>query len=86
MLSNLDLLRRVPLFSLLTVTQAEVISGAVTKQRYKRGEVLVEQGQKSNALAILLTGRARWACAPSERRRHNPSVRMNIARFISLYL
>ena len=30
MLSNLDLLRRVPLFSLLTVTQAEVISGAVT--------------------------------------------------------
>ena len=49
MLSNLDLLRRVPLFSLLTVTQAEVISGAVTKQRYKRGEVLVEQGQKSYA-------------------------------------
>ena len=31
MLSNLDLLRRVPLFSLLTVAQAEVISGAVIK-------------------------------------------------------
>ena len=65
MLSNLDLLRRVPLFSLLTVAQAEVISGAVTKRRFKRGEVLVEQGQKSNALSILLTGRARvggkWA-------------------------
>lgn len=59
MLSNLDLLRRVPLFSLLTVAQAEVISGAVTKRRFKRGEVLVEQGQKSNALSILLTGRAR---------------------------
>ena len=59
MLSNLDLLRRVPLFSLLTVTQAEVISGAVIKRRFKRGEALVEQGQKSNALFILLTGRAR---------------------------
>ena len=68
MLSNLDLLRRVPLFSLLTVTQAEVISGAVTKQRYKRGEVLVEQGQKSNALAILLTGRARVISADSRGR------------------
>lgn len=59
MLSNLDLLRRVPLFSLLTVAQAEVISGAVIKRRFKRGEPLVEQGQKSNALYILLTGRAR---------------------------
>ena len=68
MLSNLDLLRRVPLFSLLTVAQAEVISGAVTKQRYKRGEVLVEQGQKSNALAILLTGRARVVSADSRGR------------------
>lgn len=68
MLSNLDLLRRVPLFSLLSVTQAEVISGAVTKQRYKRGEVLVEQGQKSNALAILLTGRARVVSADSRGR------------------
>ena len=68
MLSNLDLLRRVPLFSLLTVTQAEVISGAVTKQRYKRGEVLVERGQKSNALAILLTGRARVVSADSRGR------------------
>ena len=63
MLSNLDLLRRVPLFSLLTVAQAEVLSGAVVKRRFKRGEVLVEQGQKSDALYILLTGRARVAVA-----------------------
>ena len=68
MLSNLDLLRRVPLFSLLTVTQAEVISGAVIKRRFKRGEVLVEQGQKSNALFILLTGRARVMAADSRGR------------------
>jgi len=68
MLSNLDLLRRVPLFSLLTVTQAEVISGAVIKRRFKRGEVLVEQGQKSDALFILLTGRARVMSSDSRGR------------------
>ncbi|HVL44054.1 MAG TPA: cyclic nucleotide-binding domain-containing protein [Acidovorax sp.] len=68
MLSNLDLLRRVPLFSLLTVAQAEVISGAVIKRRFKRGEALVEQGQKSNALFILLTGRARVMASDSRGR------------------
>lgn len=68
MLSNLDLLRRVPLFSLLTVTQAEVISGAVIKRRFKRGEALVEQGHKSNALFILLTGRARVMTSDSRGR------------------
>ncbi len=68
MLSNLDLLRRVPLFSLLTVAQAEVISGAVIKRRFKRGEALVEQGKKSNALFILLTGRARVMTSDSRGR------------------
>ena len=68
MLSNLDLLRRVPLFSLLTVAQAEVISGAVIKRRFKRGEALVEQGQKSNALFILLTGSARVMTSDSRGR------------------
>ena len=68
MLSNLDLLRRVPLFSLLTVAQAEVISGAVIKRRFKRGDALVEQGQKSNALFILLTGRARVMTSDSRGR------------------
>ncbi len=68
MLSNLDLLRRVPLFSLLTVAQAELISGAVIKRRFKRGEALVEQGQKSNALFILLTGRARVMTSDSRGR------------------
>jgi CRP/FNR family cyclic AMP-dependent transcriptional regulator len=68
MLSNLDLLRRVPLFSLLTVAQAEVLSGAVVKRRFKRGETLVEQGQKSDALYILLTGRARVMASDSRGR------------------
>lgn len=59
MVSTLDLLRRVPLFSALTEEQAELIAGAVVKRRLKRGEAIVEQGKKSNALFILLTGRAR---------------------------
>jgi len=58
-LSNLDLIRRVPLFATLTQAQAESVAQAVVKRRYKRGEVIVEQGKKSNCLAIVLTGRAR---------------------------
>lgn len=57
--SNLELLRRVPLFSMLTSSQAEAVSTAVVKARFKRGESIVEQGKKSNALSIILTGRAR---------------------------
>lgn len=68
MLTNLDLLRRVPLFSLLTAAQAQVIGSAVVKRRFKRGEALVEQGQKSDALCILLTGRARVVTADSRGR------------------
>ena len=59
MVSNLELIRRVPLFSMLTAAQAESVSEAVIKSRYKRGEAIVEQGKKSNALFIILTGRAR---------------------------
>ena len=59
MVSNLELIRRVPLFSMLTATQAETVAAAVIKRRYKRGEAIVEQGKQSNALAIILTGRAR---------------------------
>lgn len=58
-LSNLDLIRRVPLFSTLTHAQAESVADAVVKRRFKRGEFIVEQGKKSNFLAIVLTGRAR---------------------------
>ncbi len=58
-LSNLELIRRVPLFSTLTPAQAESVAEAVVKKRFKRGEQIVEQGKKSNFLAIVLTGRAR---------------------------
>ncbi|MCA6216577.1 Crp/Fnr family transcriptional regulator [Ideonella sp. B7] len=59
MLTNLDLIRRVPLFSMLTDEQAQLVADGVVKRRYRRGELVVEQGKKSNALFILLNGRAR---------------------------
>lgn len=59
MVSSLELIRRVPLFSMLTAHQASSVAQAVVKRRFKRGEPIVEQGKKSNALTILLTGRAR---------------------------
>ena len=68
MLSNLDLIRRVPLFSMLTNDQAQAIADGVIKRRYRRGEIIVEQGRKSNALYILLTGRARVMTADSRGR------------------
>ena len=68
MLSSLDLIRRVPLFSVLTDVQATSVADAVIKRRFKRGEAIVEQGKKSNALFILLTGRARVVTADNRGR------------------
>jgi CRP-like cAMP-binding protein len=59
MLSNLDLIRRVHLFAMLTPEQAQSLAGAVEKRRFKRGECVVEQGKISHALYVILTGRAR---------------------------
>jgi CRP-like cAMP-binding protein len=58
-LSNLDLLRRVPVFSELTSFQMAQLADAVTKRRFKRGERIVEQGKWSESLFIILAGRAR---------------------------
>ena len=68
MLSNLDLIRRVPLFSMLTNDQAQAIADSVVKRRFRRGEIVVEQGRKSNALFILLNGRARVLTADARGR------------------
>lgn len=59
LVSNLELIRRIPLFSTLTALQAQSLAQSVVKSRFKRGESIVEQGKKSDALTILLTGRAR---------------------------
>ena len=68
MLSSLDLIRRVPLFSMLTTEQAQGIADSVVKRRFRRGEIIVEHGRKSNALFILLTGRARVLTADARGR------------------
>jgi CRP-like cAMP-binding protein len=68
MLSNLDLIRRVSLFSMLTHEQAEALASTVSKKRFKRGEILVEQGRMSNALYIVLTGRTRVLMTDSKGR------------------
>ena len=57
--SNLELIRRVPLFEVLTPAQAELVAAAVAKKRYKRGESVVEEGKTTNAIYIILSGRAR---------------------------
>jgi len=59
MLTHVDLIRRVPLFSKLTPDQATSLAGAVVKRQYKRGEKIVEQGKHSDSLFIILAGRAR---------------------------
>jgi len=63
MLNNLDLIRRVNLFARLTPSQAELLAGSVVKKRFKRGECIVVQGQTSEALFIILTGRVRVVMA-----------------------
>jgi CRP/FNR family cyclic AMP-dependent transcriptional regulator len=68
MISNLDLIRRVPLFSLLTTEQAQGIADNVVKRRFRRGEIIVEHGRKTNSLFILLTGRARVLTSDSRGR------------------
>jgi CRP-like cAMP-binding protein len=66
--SNLDLIRRVPLFAMLTDEQAGVVAESVVKRRYKRGDKIVEQGKKSDALFLILAGRARVFSADSRGR------------------
>ncbi len=68
MLTNLDLIRRVPLFTMLTPAQAESLASAVDKRRFRRGELIVEQGKKCDALYIILAGRARVVVTDSKAR------------------
>lgn len=48
-----------PLFSLLTHDQSQGIADGAFRRRFRRGEIIIEHGKQSNALFILLTGRAR---------------------------
>ena len=59
MLTRKDLIRRVQQFTMMTEAKAVAVADAVAKRRFKRSETIVEQGKKTNALFILLNGRAR---------------------------
>jgi CRP/FNR family cyclic AMP-dependent transcriptional regulator len=58
-LTKIELLKRVPLFAKLSDTQAISLIGSLEKQRYKRSDHIVDIGQKSNALYVILSGKAR---------------------------
>lgn len=53
---------------MLTPVQADAVALAIVKQRFKRGEIIVEQGKKADALFIILTGRARVVTSDSRGR------------------
>lgn len=59
LLTHLDLIRRIPIFSMLSENEAALLAEHAVKQRFKRGENLLTQGERSNALFIVLTGKAR---------------------------
>lgn len=59
MLSNQDLLRRVPLFSMLGEEDLQKLSRSSVKSRVKRGDRILQQGAQAHALCIILSGRAR---------------------------
>jgi CRP/FNR family transcriptional regulator, cyclic AMP receptor protein len=67
-LPDLELLRRVPLFALLNEDQLRAIAEGIVRRRVQRGEIIVQQGQQSNALFILLTGEARVYVSNARRR------------------
>ena len=58
-LTKIELLKRVPLFAKLSDTQAISLIGSLEKLRYKRSEHIIDIGEKSNALYVIMRGRAR---------------------------
>jgi CRP-like cAMP-binding protein len=55
------LIRHVPLFSQLSSEQADLVAASVERRRFKKGQAIIEQWRKSDALFIVLTGRAHVA-------------------------
>jgi|GEM_PF-5978971 len=74
-LSNLELIRRVPLFAFLTPSQADVVAQAVVKRRFRRGALVMRQGERSNTLFIILTDRVRVVAADQRGREVTLAIR-----------
>ena len=58
MVSKLDLLRRVPFFSMLPDQAAQAIASVIVKQRFRRGQMLFKQGEKCPGFYIIMSGTA----------------------------
>jgi CRP/FNR family transcriptional regulator, cyclic AMP receptor protein len=67
-LPDLELLRRVPLFALLDDDQLRTVADGMVRRRVPRGEIIVEQMHRSNALFILMSGEARVYIADARQR------------------
>jgi CRP/FNR family transcriptional regulator, cyclic AMP receptor protein len=67
-LSQAELLQRVPLFKCLSDAQAQALSLATEKRRFKRNETIIEVGQQSHSLYIILSGNARVILASEKGR------------------
>lgn len=57
LLSNKDLLRRVPIFASLTETQLETLAGSFVKRKFKNNALIFRQGAQSDAFFAILVGR-----------------------------
>lgn len=67
-ISYVELLRRVPVFSALSQSQLDTISSMTVKKTFGRGTLVIRKGGTSNSLHILLSGRARVMVANSSGR------------------
>lgn len=67
-LSNEDLILRVPLFASMESPHATYLASAVKKRRYRKGECLVHQGTVNKHLIVLLNGRARLVMTDRQQR------------------
>jgi CRP/FNR family transcriptional regulator, cyclic AMP receptor protein len=63
---NKAFLRRVPLFQSLNETQLDVLATGSLRRNYPRGRTIVAEGEPSQSLYILLSGRAKVQRSDSE--------------------
>lgn len=57
-LSNRDLLKRMPVFALLTEVQMDYVSASLIKQRFRRGSLIIQKDRKNEYLYVLINGTA----------------------------
>jgi CRP/FNR family transcriptional regulator, cyclic AMP receptor protein len=63
---NKAFLRRVPLLASLTELQIETLAGASARRAFPKGRMIVAEGEPSQSLYILLSGRAKVQRSDSE--------------------